>query len=246
MEFTDPIVNMGPDADRYRDPVNGEIRDASDDSMPASTFTPHSSPLGLVFDEDNAMAADFRGDGFVMRIGGDCCDLIDHFNDPDLDLLHIDMEKRDGRYEAHFTRLVEGFSGPIDAEIIGNKIYVVEWSGDRGIWEVTLPAGRATAVLGATATEPAGYHLGQNYPNPFNPETTITYQLAQDSPVDLAIFNATGQRVRTLIDAEKKAGNYSLLWDGRGDNGRALASGMYLYRIESGEFRDTRRLVLVR
>ena len=70
--------------------------------------------------------------------------------------------------------------------------------------------------------------------------------MAQDGPVYLAIFNATGQQVRTLIDAEIKAGNYSLLWDGRGDNGRALASGMYLYRIESGEFRDTRRLVLVR
>ena len=246
MAFTDPVVNLGPDADRYREPVLGDILDASDESMTASTFTPHSSPLGLVFDVENAMGGHFQGDGFILRIGGDCCDLIDHFKDPDLDLLHMEMKKQNGKYEAYFTRLVEGFAGPIDAEIIENRIYVIEWSGERGIWEVSLPARTATAVRDGTRPVLSGYSLEQSYPNPFNPQTTITYRLAEDGPVNLVIFNATGQRVRTLVNAERRAGNYSVEWDGRSDDGQVLASGIYLYRIESGPFRHTRRLVLVR
>ena len=144
------------------------MRDASEEGGAAYTFTPHSSPLGLVFDVEKVLAPEFRGDGFVLRIGGDCCNLINPFDDPDEDLIHMDLEKVGDNYQARMTRIVEGFSGPIDAEIIGNKIYVIEWSGGRGLWEITLPGSSVTTVVEEGGSVPDGYALVQNYPNPFN------------------------------------------------------------------------------
>ena len=66
---------------------------------------------------------------------------------PSEDLLHLDLAKIGDNYEARVTRIVGGFSNPIDAEIIGNRIYVIEWGGGRGLWEIVLPqATTETAV----------------------------------------------------------------------------------------------------
>ena len=248
MAFTEPVVNLGPDADRFRDPETGEVRDASDLGLMLNTLTPHSSPLGLVFDVENALSPEFMGDGFVLRIGGDCCDLINSFNDPDQDLLHMDLEKVGDNYQGYFTRIVSGFSGPIDAEIIGNKIFVIEWSGSRGLWEVTLPAGEGmTAVeeLGGDA-EPDQFALSQNYPNPFNHNTTIEYQISRFGKVEVAVFDVLGRKIRTLVDAAQTAGYYRLQWNGLTDAGGDVASGVYLYRLRVGGYRQTRRLMLLK
>lgn len=247
MEFTDPIVNLGPDADRFRDPVTGEARDASDEGLAVYTLTPHSSPLGLVFDVDNALSDEFRGDGFVLRTGGDCCNLINSFNDPDEDMLHLDLEKVGDNYQARVTRIVSGFEGPIDAEMVGNRIYVVEWSGDRGLWEIALPKGASTAVEElADDGLPAATSLAPNYPNPFNPNTTIEYRVDAFGPVELAVFDLLGQKIRTLVGAEQAPGRYAVRWDGRADSGRPVSSGVYLYRLATGDHQETRRLTLLK
>ena len=140
--FTDPVINLGPDADAYRDPADGRIKDASDEGVRFGTFTAHRSPLGLVFDIDQALAEPLRGDGFVLSWtpGDPNGDSINGpFNDPSQDLLHLDLEKVGDQYQARVTRLVGGFSNPIDAEIIGHRLYVIEWGGERGLWEITLP-----------------------------------------------------------------------------------------------------------
>ena len=248
MVFTDPIANQGPDADRFRDPLTGEVNDASDLGLAVYTLTPHSSPLGLVFDVDNALSPEFMGDGFLLRIGGQCCDLIDIFDDPDQDLLHMDLEKVGDNYEGNFTRIVSGFSGPIDAEIVGNKIYVVEWTRDRGLWEITLPPGAGmTAVedFGGEA-QPEHIVLAPNYPNPFNPNTTIEYQIDRLGMVEVAIFDMLGRKVRTLVAAEQGPGRYRLQWDGLTAKGAPAASGVYLYRLQVGDYRETRRLTLLK
>ncbi|NKB72557.1 MAG: T9SS type A sorting domain-containing protein [Candidatus Latescibacteria bacterium] len=246
MEFTDPIINFGPDADRYRDPESGEARDAGDEGGFVKTLTPHSSPLGLVFDVDNALADEFRGDGFVLRTGGDCCNLINSFNDPDEDLLHMDLEKVGDNYESRMSRIVEGFSGPIDAEIIGNKIYVIEWSGSRGLWEITLPGGAITAVEDDAPATPGESALDQNYPNPFNPNTTITYRVAVAGAVELAIYNAAGQKIRDLVAGHRNAGGYAVQWNGRDNGGQAVASGTYIYRLTVGDYQESRPLTLLK
>ncbi len=141
-DFTDPVINLGPDADAYRDPADGRIKDASKEGVRFGTFTAHRSPLGLVFDADHALAETFQGDGFTLSWtrGDPNGDSVNGpFNDPSQDLLHLDLTKVGDNYEAHVTRIVGGFSNPIDAEIIGNRLYVIEWSGERGLWEIVLP-----------------------------------------------------------------------------------------------------------
>ena len=88
------------------------------------------------------------------------------------------------------------------------------------------------------------YELTGNYPNPFNPSTTVGYQVGAAGLVQLEIFNVLGQRVRLLVDAEQTAGVYRVIWDGRDDDGVALAAGTYLLRMESGSFMQTRKMVL--
>ena len=88
--------------------------------------------------------------------------------------------------------------------------------------------------------------LSQNYPNPFNPETVIGYQLGRRSRVVLEIYDGLGRRVRTLVDAEQATGRHEIVWDGRNDEGQAVASGMYFYRLRAGSFNATRAMTLLR
>ena len=249
-DFIEPVINLGPDADAYRDPADGRIKDASEEGVRFGTFTAHRSPLGLVFDSDNALAEPFRGDGFVLSWtegDPDGDDVAGPFNDPSEDLLHLDLAKVGDNYEARVTRIVGGFSNPIDAEIIGNRIYVIEWSGKRGLWEIVLPeAATETAVAEAAGVVPEEFALAQNFPNPFNASTTITFQLALASQVELAIYSTSGQRVRTLISGSLPAGHHRLQWDGHNERGEPVASGAYLYQLSAGDFVATRQLTLLK
>ena len=249
-DFTDPVINLGPDADAYRDPADGQIKDASEEGVRFATFTAHRSPLGLVFDTDNALDEPFQGDGFVLSWtegDPDGDDIAGPFNDPSEDLLHLDLAKVGDNYEARVSRIVGGFSNPIDAEIIGNRIYVIEWGGGRGLWEIVLPqAATETAVAEAEGVVPAEFALAQNFPNPFNASTTIAFQLAFASQVELAVYNISGQRVRTLISGSLPAGHHRLQWDGRNDRGEPAASGAYLYQLSASDFVATRQLMLLK
>jgi len=98
------------------------------------------------------------------------------------------------------------------------------------------------AVSGvATAGIPVECALAQNYPNPFNPTTTIRYSLPRRAHVTLSVFNTLGQQVAQLINGERAAGNHEVQFSPSG-----LASGVYFYRIQAGEFVETRKLVLLR
>ncbi len=98
----------------------------------------------------------------------------------------------------------------------------------------------------AVETLPEIFELSQNYPNPFNPTTTIGYQLPRDVIVRLTIYNLLGQSVRVLVEEKQKAGQYTKLWDGRDDRGMLLPSGIYLYRLEAGEFVSVKRMLLMK
>jgi subtilisin family serine protease len=93
---------------------------------------------------------------------------------------------------------------------------------------------------------PVDFSLAQNFPNPFNPTTTIEYNVPQNSHVNIEIYNMLGQRIRTLIDQNKSAGNYSIVWNAKDDSGVNVASGMYFYRMDAGDFSALRKLVLLK
>ena len=92
---------------------------------------------------------------------------------------------------------------------------------------------------------PNGFALGPNYPNPFNPSTIIPYQLPTATHVRLEVFNLLGQRVATLVDEARPAGFHTATWHATDGSGRAVAAGVYIYRMTVGEERQTGRMVLI-
>jgi hypothetical protein len=93
---------------------------------------------------------------------------------------------------------------------------------------------------------PHNYHLGQNYPNPFNPVTTIEYQLPKDTYVTLRIFNITGELVKTIKNERQSAGYYKIQWNGRDENGKSIAGGLYLYHLKADGFSQSNKMILIR
>ncbi len=98
----------------------------------------------------------------------------------------------------------------------------------------------------SSATPAASQLVLSCVPNPFNPRTRIIFDLPQDGPVKLSVYDVQGHLVRTLIDTRKSAGLHEVPWDGRDHNNRALASGTYLYRLQTGQDAVSRTMTLVR
>ncbi len=104
-----------------------------------------------------------------------------------------------------------------------------------------------TAVLeDFSAGRPDAFALSQNFPNPFNSGTVIRFALPRDQEVELAVYNLAGQQVAMLVEGRRQAGSYAISWDGRDESGRALATGMYFYRLQAGGKVETRKLMLLR
>lgn len=101
----------------------------------------------------------------------------------------------------------------------------------------------AIVSVGQPEMLPTKYELLQNYPNPFNPSTTIRFALPTTSHVTLRVYNMLGQEVATLLDDVRDAGYIQAVWDGRNRHGTAVASGMYVYRIEAKSLLGDNRFV---
>jgi len=137
--------------------------------------------------------------------------------------------RRDGEYEFVDDR--------VDA---GGKYYYKLESVDL--------AGR-TQLHGPVMVEmsaPQSFVLNQNYPNPFNPSTHIRFELPKAALVTLSVYNSLGQEVRRLVNAQKPAGYHTLVWNGRDQQGKAVPSGIYHYRIQAGDFVATKKMVLAK
>jgi hypothetical protein len=108
-------------------------------------------------------------------------------------------------------------------------------------------AAQLDAVSDTPDAPPARFALHGNHPNPFNPATTIRFELGAPAPVRLAVFDMSGRLVRHLVDGDRLgAGRHDRTWDGRDGDGRSMAAGVYLYRLEAGDFRRTQRMTLVK
>jgi len=133
-----------------------------------------------------------------------------------------------------------------------------EWRWDSGYWYklaavdihgnvsgyVLLGPGEVTGD--EPVVPPVASYLSQNFPNPFNPVTMIRFGLREPGRVSIRIYDTAGRLMRVLVEERRDAGHYTEGWDGRDDAGRAVASGIYFYRIEAGAFGDTKKMVLLR
>lgn len=119
---------------------------------------------------------------------------------------------------------------------------LIEWGG------YDLAEGFSITVLDPSSVReeilpgiPQEFSLGQNYPNPFNPTTMIQYSVKERTQVDISVFDVTGRKISTLVNEIKEPGNYEIAFTAIN-----LPSGMYIYRMQAGDFTDTHRMVLLK
>ncbi|MBD3376800.1 T9SS type A sorting domain-containing protein [candidate division KSB1 bacterium] len=121
-----------------------------------------------------------------------------------------------------------------------------KWGHQTTFWLEASHIGGPTAVERDFVDLPTNYDLAQNYPNPFNPTTTITFSLPEPGEVKLSIYDITGRLVKELVDDYKGAGIHNILWDARDNSGYKVASGVYLYRLETNGHAFSRRMMLLK
>ncbi len=130
--------------------------------------------------------------------------------------------------------------------IAAGETPVVRLSGEVEIVNAVVTDGRHVSMAAVVSGSgdgllPGGFSLGQNYPNPFNPVTAISFSLPQPSQVTLEVFNITGQKVATLVDGPRGAGEHTISWDAR-----EMSSGVYFYKLTTPESSASRKMVLLK
>lgn len=107
------------------------------------------------------------------------------------------------------------------------------------------PSGGGLADVPGSPGRTYGFMLGQNAPNPVISKTAIRFEIPHPTDVSILIYNALGQRVRTLLREHMDAGEHNVAWDGRNESGRRVSSGVYFYRMQAGNFFATKKLLLI-
>lgn len=93
---------------------------------------------------------------------------------------------------------------------------------------------------------PSEYSLLQNYPNPFNPETQISYKLSAGGFTSLSVYDLLGREIKTLVSKEQSAGLYTVSWNGKNEFGNSVPSGVYMYTLKTGNFYESRKMILMK
>jgi len=132
--------------------------------------------------------------------------------------------------------------------VISNQVQPDEAILMNGQNQITLHSNVEQLILrkSTLSQTPIEFALFPAYPNPFNPETTISFGLPVDSEVKISVYNLMGQKVSTLISGNFNAGIHSVTWNGISDDGYHVSAGVYLYTIETDEFREMRKMILMK
>ena len=108
-------------------------------------------------------------------------------------------------------------------------------------WGITVSYNILTGIKTISQNIPGSFKLYQNYPNPFNPETRIRYDLKSKTNVLLNVYDILGRKIMTLVNANQSAGTYEVTFDGR-----SFASSVYFYKLEAGDFKETKKMILIK
>ncbi|MGB2697722.1 MAG: S8 family serine peptidase [Candidatus Zixiibacteriota bacterium] len=183
------------------------------------------------WDPESAVYADANGDGEVS--GSDICAVSANWDSTVSGYPHklnkgIDLFKEN--YQEHLSICEEIYNALMDCPESEGENQVMEFL--EGILE--------------KKNLPTRFDIHQNYPNPFNISTVIRYSLPQDSRVKITIYNIQGQKVKQLVNEHQSAGHKSVVWDGKNNNDKAVASGVYFYRIQTDDFVSTKKMLLLK
>ena len=122
-----------------------------------------------------------------------------------------------------------------------NLVWHEDYSDSSGNFTINISTG-----IKETGNPVEDFILFPAFPNPFNPTTTIRYSLSEGSRVSLKIYNVIGERIKTLVEDFQSPGEKSAVWDGRNDHGQLVSSGVYIYKLEVGEFASARKMIFVK
>ena len=144
-------------------------------------------------------------------------------NDPKVILLP------DGRYRMYVASMIRTGQGNDDIK-----------------WSIVSATTSPSVVVETKPKMPSIFYLFQNHPNPFNPVTSLRYDLPEDGIVNITIYDMLGRIVKTLVNGSQTAGYKSIKWNATNDRNEPVSAGIYLYTIQAGEFRKTKKMVLLK
>jgi len=121
-----------------------------------------------------------------------------------------------------------------------NELYICSFDG------MIYKFVQTNSAIEDGVSKPNKFSLYQNYPNPFNPITTLRYDLPEDALVNITIYDMKGRKISTLVSSQQTAGYKSVQWNATNDKGAPVSAGLYLYMIQAGEFRQTKKMVLLK
>ena len=150
-------------------------------------------------------------------------------------------------YTTDFTTWID-FSTGLESydysvsQLVATDEYLYKTGGTLNSYQIYLPE----LDIHWERTQLVEFTLFQNYPNPFNPTTTLQYELPTDAQVKIRIFDILGKEVKTLVNNQQNAGFKSIQWNATNNAGQPVSAGLYLYTIEAGAFRQTKKMVLLK
>jgi hypothetical protein len=124
------------------------------------------------------------------------------------------------------------------------SLYLGSWYGLK--MNVLVDPSILTAITSDQNLRPNGFYLEQNYPNPFNPSTLISFHVPHLMNVEINIYDIKGMLIRELINESKSSGSYSVEWNGKDKNNNMVSSGTYFYQLNTGEFSQTKKMILLK
>jgi glucose/arabinose dehydrogenase len=226
--FVDPVRNLGPHANLYRDPLTGAILDADDTGQPLATLTSHRSPLGLVFDVDNALPHPLTGDALVLSWTGPESDLLSPYAGEGEDLLHITLADGPSGPVAAVDRIATGFTNPIDAVLVDGFLYVLEYGSNAQVWQIGFGGGTATE----DPVMPASLEVDL-WPNPAAGRRSVRISTPHSGRVVAKLFAVDGREVMTVADQLAASGDEITI----AVASDRLPAGIYFLMVTAGSSR---------
>ena len=127
-------------------------------------------------------------------------------------------------------------------DFIDNSIISLPDSAEPLFWL----GGQELGIKNNLNVMPSNYFLSQNFPNPFNPITTLRYELPEDSFVDVIIYDMLGNVVNNVVNTNQSSGYKTVQWNATNNQGEPVSAGVYLYKIQAGDFVDTKKMILLK